>query len=246
MKADAVKVPTFDGDEANFPVWKMRFYTFAKLKNFKQALVKDGEMNLPLREDEVIDTTTEIGAKQKAAMHRNDVAMACLTMAFTSETLIGMVYKSQTLLWPSGRAHIIMSSLMEQYEPKDRTLKVEMRKRLNGVKLSSGENPKKMFEQLAAIQNAYSNSERNIGDDELVAVVLGQAPKAYTTVLATEERIRGDNLTLKDLEQAMNVQWRISGVDVDEQEAEESELGLSSFAGTCYKCKKSGHKAFQC
>ena len=138
-KADAAaKVPTFDGDEANFPVWKMRFHAFAKLKNFKQALEKDGELDLPIREDEEIDVATDIGKKQKAAVHRNDVAMACLTMAFTSETLIGMVYKSQTLLWPSGRAHMVMSALMDQYEPKDRISKVEMRKRLNSVKLGSG------------------------------------------------------------------------------------------------------------
>ena len=175
------------------------------------------------------------------------MAMAALTIAFTSESLMGMVYKAQDDLWPSGKAHLVMEALMEQYEPKDRISRVEMRTRLNNVKLSAGENPKAMFEQLAAIDNAYKNREQHVEEDDMVAVVLGQAPKMYTTVLTTEQRIRGDNLKLKDLELAMNAQWRISGAGVNANEDDNgTELGLSSFTGTCYKCKKSGHKAYQC
>ena len=55
MKADAMRVPPFDGDEANFPVWKMRFLAFAKLKKFKQALVEGGELLLPAAEDSEVD-----------------------------------------------------------------------------------------------------------------------------------------------------------------------------------------------
>lgn len=247
MKSDGSKVPIFDGDEANFPVWKMRFLAFAKLKKFKEALIEGGEVDLPSIEDYVIDLESDEGIRQHAAATRNDMAMACLTMAFTSESLIGMVYKAQDLTWPSGRAHLVMEALMEQYQPKDRISRVEMRTRLNGVKMTAGQNPKVMFEQLAAIENAYNGDQQQIDQDDMVAVVLGQAPKNYATVLTTEQRIRGDHLALKHLEAAMNAQWRISTAGADgDGGSNENELGLTSFTGTCYKYRKSvtGYSVF--
>ena len=245
-KLDFGKVPTFDGDEDKYPIWWSRFQAVAKLKGFNKALVDGGDPDLPDWEDQVIDTTTPEGKRMQAAVKRNDVAISCFTMAFTTESLIGLIYKAQDDIWPNGLAYRVVDELKAMYRPKDRISRVELRARLNKVKMNQTENPKVLFEQVAAIQNMFKSSELTIDDEEMIAVVLGQAPKCYTTVLATEQQIRGDTLMLKHLEKAMNTHWRINGADVENGENEESELGLTSFEGVCYKCKKTGHKAYQC
>ena len=52
-------------------------------------------------------------------------------------------------------------------------------------------------------------------------------------------------LTMKDLEYAMKIQYRIQYSDAEAQE-DEDELALSAFEGKCYKCVSSGHKANKC
>jgi len=212
-------VPTFNGDELDFPFRKIRFLAFAKIKRFKEALNEGGEMDLPVSENAEIDLSKAAGMKQHEAMRRNDMAIACLSLAFTKPGMLSFIYKSQDTMWPSGKAHLVMEALIEQYEPKDRISRVEMRTRLNNVRMSNGENPKKLFEQLAAIENAYKSEDQYIDEDDMIAVVLGQAPKAYSAVLATEQRIRGDELRLQDLEFAMNAQWRIIGAGSGSNEA---------------------------
>jgi hypothetical protein len=53
------------------------------------------------RDDTVVDTTTHPAMAK--AKKRNAIAiMANLTMAFTSEMTMGLVYKAQTEEWPGG------------------------------------------------------------------------------------------------------------------------------------------------
>lgn len=246
-KQEFGKVPLFDGDEDKFTIWWSRFTAVAKLKGFSRALDPAGEVELPDYETEAYDETTEEGKKKKAAVRRNDVAMSCFTIVFTTEALMGLVYKAQDVMWPNGLAHKLATELKKQYRPDDRISRVEMRARLNKVHMKKGANPKVLFEQLAAVQNTFKDSEITVNEEDMIAVVMGQAPKEYTTILSTEQQLRGDELKLADLERAMNYHWRISGAEGHDGDKDEStELGLSSFSGTCYKCKKQGHKAYQC
>ena len=76
--------------------------------------------------------------------------------------------------------------------------------------------------------------------------MLEKDPKDYADILAVTEQKKGDALTMKDLEEAMNTQFRIRYGDTEKDDEGESELALSAFSGTCYKCNKKGHKANNC
>ncbi len=78
--------------------------------NFRQALAEDGDSDLPENESNELDKTTPVGKKMLAAKKRNEVAMANFTIAFTSEGVMGLVYKALTTDWPSGLG--LMNSLV--------------------------------------------------------------------------------------------------------------------------------------
>jgi hypothetical protein len=87
-------LPTFDGSIEKFQIFWMRFKAYAKVYRFAAALKIGGEMDLALMDADSIDTMTNLGKKQAAAKKRNEIAIANVTMAFTSEGTISLVYKA--------------------------------------------------------------------------------------------------------------------------------------------------------
>ena len=113
-----LRVPTFGGKQEDFHVWWTRFMAYSAVYKFVQALKVGGEVNLPATEATVIDFTTETGKKQVAALKRNEIAVANMTMAFTSEATIYIVYKAMTNDWPGGLVHQVVSALFKKYRHK--------------------------------------------------------------------------------------------------------------------------------
>ena len=122
----SVLLPKFDGAYKTFQVWWTRFMAYAAVYRFVQALRIGGEHDLPATEDTVIDTTTDEGKREEAAKKRNALAMANLTMAFTSESTMGLVYKAMSTDWPSGLAHLVVAALFKKYQPQDTITRVEL------------------------------------------------------------------------------------------------------------------------
>jgi hypothetical protein len=69
------------------------------------------------------------------AKRRNAIAMANLTMAFTSESTMGLIYKAQTEEWPGGLEHLVVKALRAKYMPDNAITKVELRQMLSKVKM---------------------------------------------------------------------------------------------------------------
>ena len=167
------------------------------------------------------------------AVKQNDVAIAQLTMAFETEALMSIITKTETDEWPSGKAHEVMEELDEQYNPKDRISRVEMRRRLNKVQMGKRENPTTLFDQLAIIARCYDKPSKNqkLAEDDMIAVVLDKAPKEYTQTLAVEEQIQGESLVLKELKKAMKNQFRILYGSEEKSGSRDAEITLSAFQG---------------
>jgi hypothetical protein len=215
-----VKLPTFDGERKNFHVWWMRFKAYATVYKFSAALKEGGEADLPKTEDDVLDETKSDEKRKADARKRNGVAMANFAMAFTTESQMGMIYKAVTTEYPGGLAHLVVQALFKKYEPDDKITRVEMREQLTKVSMKAHQDPTTLFEQISAIQNRYNNASRKIDEEDLIAVILKAAPKDYQAVLTVEQRVKGDNLVLADLESAMHQHWRQTKANKDEDKVE--------------------------
>ena len=82
--------------------------------------------------------------------------MAHLTMAFGSEALLNKIASVKTTDWPGGLAFRLVELIKEKCAPKDRMASVERTRKLNQLELKVGEDPVKLFKQVKAIDNQFS------------------------------------------------------------------------------------------
>ena len=201
---------------------------------------------MPQTDETDFDATTAQGKLIEAAKKRNAIAMANMTMAFTSEGTIALVYEAMTDDWPGGLAHKVVAMLKKKYQPQDSMTKVELRKRLAMVSMKKKENPSTLFEQLSAIKNCYNTSTKKIEEEELMAVVISAAPHEYQAVLTSVQLHLKEAMTIDDLSDAMNAYWRAIEGDNKKSEETSNKIGLAMFGGTCFNCKQKGHKYHEC
>lgn len=126
----SVKLPIFGGAQKDFQIWWTRFMAYGSVYKFAAALRETDETDLPARDDTPLDLTKDDDKRKDAARKRNNIAMANFTMAFTSEALMGLVFKAQSVEWPAGKASRVVKGLMSKYMPKDRISRVELRQML--------------------------------------------------------------------------------------------------------------------
>jgi hypothetical protein len=76
--------------------------------------------------------------------------------------------------------------------------------------------------------------------------VVATSAEKYHYVLTSEQRTKGADLTMDDLEDALNQLWRQGGGSQKKHTGNDGgEIVLSAFEGTCYKCQEKGHIANQ-
>jgi hypothetical protein len=123
-----------------------------------------------------------------------------------------------------------------------------MRVALNQVKMGKNEDPVRMFERLAGIKMRFNTTAYQIPQDELMAVAMQKAPSQYDGGIGVEMRIKGDALTMQDLQEMMSNQYQISssksGANNDNQEI--GSVGAEGRGVKCYNCQLFGHRAFNC
>ena len=242
-----VKLPQFDGEESSYPIWETRFAAYARLKRFEQALRDSVDLpdNQSKHDMMLAKSTSTNDEKFKIKNTRaNETAMAQLTMAFQTSYLLTHVKQSKTTEWPHGLAYKIMKSLAVEFEPKDEVSKVELKRDLNRVRMKEKDDPKSLFSQLTEIERKYETDTYSIPPEDLMAVVLEESPSDYVVILTQTLREKKKACTLNDLRDAMQMQYRIA--TKGKKSSDGKEMGLGSFAGTCYKCGETGHRANEC
>ena len=200
----------FDGKDEDYMMWWVRFQAYAEVKMFASALQDGGEPSLPKKHDDVLDMATDAGKKSYAALKHNNVAMATMTMAFSTQGLMNLIAKAKDNKFPMGRAHLVAEALKDKYMPKDIVTKVELQMALNQISMKDNENPDVLFQRISAVENWFNTSTQKVDESDLIAVVLSCAPHKYQTVLTVEKRVKGSNLKMKDLNDAMKDLWRQS------------------------------------
>jgi hypothetical protein len=241
----SLRVPVFDGETKNFQSWWIRFQAYARVKQFGSVL-KEHE-DLPSSEEEIaeLDPANTEERKKIATGKRNMLAMAHLTMALGTESLLNKVSAVCDEQWPGGLAWKLVDKLKEQYQPKDRVAGVEMKRKLNAVSMKKKDKPSKLFDQIKSIENQYSEMIKKLDEEDKIAIVFEKAPAEYSGILAATEKEKGQALKMEDLEIAMGIQYRIRYGDT-EDDKDNNEISLSAFEGSCYHCKEKGHRANEC
>eukprot|EP00957_Ditylum_brightwellii_P174315 13271333-Ditylum_brightwellii.AAC.1 len=79
----------------------------------------------------------------------------------------------------------------------------------------------------------------------MIATVLEKVPKEYGTVLTIKQWMKGSDLTMADLQEAMMQLFRTThGVETENED--KNKMGLAMADIKCYRCGKKGHKGYQC
>ena len=245
-----VVLPKFDADEKKWRKFRMQILAYATMNNWDDALTEGGESDFPSSHDEDVSGSSTTAKAKKAALHRNRLAMACLTMALDDESLIQYVDKASTSGHPNGEAHILWKALKDKYEPKDGVNRVAMIQQLFGIGFKKEQDPSEFFGEMSGIRARYQTAAKKLSEDLQIAAVVIGAPAMYDDVITAEQRSKGDAMTLENLEEAMRTLYRVKieakkGTD-DDDDDKDTEMQLAAFSGTCFKCNEKGHMANQC
>jgi hypothetical protein len=134
---------------------------------------------------------------------------------------------------------MINTAFIKKYRPDDIIAAAEARRRLNDVSMKKYDDPAILFEQLAEIEVAYAGTTIKITEQDYIGVVFATAAEKYNSVLTSEQRTKGADLTMDDLEDAMNQLWRQGGGSQKKHTGHDGgEMVLSAFGGTCYNCQE--------
>lgn len=255
IAADKAKVPlpVFSGEREDFPMWLTRMMAFAQTNGFSQSM-RVRTCGLPPSEATTLDETTQAGKDFAKAKKLNDLAMSYLVHTLKTDTLMKYVSKSKSEAYPNGRAWVLMEKLKKKYSPDDLASVTEFKNDLNRVSFGKAtSNPDKMFDQISKLQNKYGLIDYKIDWNEIVAHVIRIMPYGYQFLLTKYTR-KKDNTeeTFEDLENEICEFYRQTNTAADSKqkndEEEDAEVSLmaSNFKGTCFTCKKQGHKASEC
>jgi hypothetical protein len=133
--------------------------------------LKGGKANLPATEETIIDKTTNIEKLQAAALKRNVIAIANLTMSFTTDGIMSLTHEAKDDEWPCGLTHKVALALEDKYQPQDTMTRVELRQMLNKVVMKKINNPAMIFEQISAIKDCYNMATKKFYEDTFIVVV---------------------------------------------------------------------------
>jgi hypothetical protein len=134
--------------------------------------------------------------------------MASFSMGFTTDKAMNIVYAASTEGWPEVEAYLVVKNLMKKYRPLDTVSKIKMRQQLARIKMKKGTDPSILFEQLTSIKNQFLGPSKQLDEDELIAIILDVATEEYHAILTVEQKIKGDALTVNDLERVMSKEFR--------------------------------------
>ncbi len=116
-----------NSEQKKLQIWWMGFMTYVGVCRFSKSLKLGGKTEILVMDNAApFDETTYAGKLMVAAMTRNAVVMVHLTMTFTVDRMMVLVYETMYVDdWPGGFVHKVVDILKEaKYMPQDTMMQV--------------------------------------------------------------------------------------------------------------------------
>ena len=176
-----------------------------------------------------------------------------LTTALDSPSLMGMLMQAQMPVWPQGMASVVVNQLFEKYEPHNTFSMINMNRLKQKIGFPTPDrNPQVMFEQIASLENRFKMLMLH---SEKIAIAIKKLPPEYQAMLTSEMSKEGRRITPQHIEDVVYQYWRAvhgsyaKNAIIDgktEEKADDKEVVLMAFNGTCNQCGQQGHKEVDC
>ena len=134
--------------------------------------------NLPNTEEEDANDTE---AQKKARVMHNK-ARYFLVLAMLKQSLLYLMPNTATDEWPGGLVHEFLKKLQKKFKPQDTVSVTELKTSLAKLKLKAGEDPAKLHDDIAEIQNRRNNSNYTVDETDLIAAVITTIPKEFVII----------------------------------------------------------------
>ena len=266
----ALKMPTFNGDRANFQRYMLQFRAYANAKKFLSVL---NQNTLPAGfPRNHLDTMTAVAPVQIAAgadeegadqelqgttidtekvklIKANTNAVCAYTLSLTGDQVFNYISGAMTSEWPEGLAYLITNQLYSTFQPSDLISSIEFNARLNAVVFKENDHPNDFFNKLSAIKMEFSTGRQLIPDTKIIPTVVRCVPAMYDQSVQDCIQANGDSTTLDQLSTLMQNKYRFAvtkGAIKEQTGAAQGEAVLVAYGGndfTCYKCGQKGHKS---
>ena len=154
-KGNVIKLPPFDGRKKKFPLWWSKFKATYNVKGCAEALEENFKSILPANDAELLDMSTDQRKAYKKSKVQNTLAVCYFRLSLNSPKLLKIIKASKSPEWPGGLACDVKKRLMKKYRPDDVTALAEMTTKLSKLKLTKGQDPKELEDEITTIENEY-------------------------------------------------------------------------------------------
>ncbi len=152
------KPPQWDGKKGDsYLMWKIKYTAHMVMLGLDDALDPDFDEELPTKEKDTFDLTSDEGQNWANTVKKNKKAMMQFALSFTKVAQLNRLnHAGRTNKdWPSGKAHEVMTQLVKEYEPDDSMAKMEMEKALSKLTLGKEKDPNDLLDEMSAIECRY-------------------------------------------------------------------------------------------
>ena len=134
----------------------------------------------------------------------NFVAVHYLTLSFEEEEHLDFIEDARTDDWPSGLACEIWKNLENEFRPSDVLAEAELTKKLMGLTLVKGEDPRKLGKRIAVIQSRF---KIQVEEKEKILAVVNAGGSRYADAIGQVQRfckMKSEPVTARKLIKAMH------------------------------------------
>jgi hypothetical protein len=237
----AVVMPTFNGKDEVFRVFRTKFGAYARVKGFDKVM--SGAEKVPAW-DKAAKTTAEDEAETK-----NNLGYALLLLSIDGKAF-PLVQSAVMAKQPEGDLCEAWNTLIRVYESRTEEAKVDLTTEYHNYALESFKtDPEMWFNELKEKRNRLRLMGDLISDTQEIAHILSKMPSEYDHVVATTYQLMTaapTTVTLESIKESVRRFWKKRHSSEGQKKSSEEAFFTKKFKGNCNKCGKQGHKGADC